>query len=127
VCVDEDVELARRTLAKATLGYAMARPGARKDQGYRAHFARMGFDEALNELEARREKGAKDDELADAFPAELLSRTSVYGTPAEAAREFRRLAEGLDVAIVRIVAARPGPEHVLQTMRACALGAAVPQ
>jgi len=120
VCVDEDAEVARRALAKATLSYAMARSGASKDQGYRAHFARMGFDEALNDLEARREKGAKDDELADAFPADLLSRTSVYGKPADAARDFKRLADGLDVAIVRVVAARPGMEAVQQTMRACA-------
>ena len=123
VCVDEDVALARRTLAKATLGYAMARPGARKDQGYRAHFARMGFDDALTDLEARREKGATDDELADAFPPQLLSRTSVFATPKDAAAEFRRLAEGLNVAIVRIVPTSPGPDHALQTMRACAPGA----
>lgn len=123
VCVDEDVELARRTLAKATLGYAMARPGARKDQGYRAHFARMGFDEALTELESKRERGEKDDALAEAFPKELLSRTSVLATPKDAAREFRRLAEGLDVAIVRIVPARSGVQHVLDVMRACAPGA----
>jgi alkanesulfonate monooxygenase SsuD/methylene tetrahydromethanopterin reductase-like flavin-dependent oxidoreductase (luciferase family) len=119
VCVDEDVDAARRALAKATLGYAMARPGASKEQGYRAHFARMGFDDVLNDLEARREKGATDDELAEVFPAELLSRTSVFGTPATAAREFRRLAEGLDVPIVRVVPARPGIEGVRQMMRAC--------
>jgi alkanesulfonate monooxygenase SsuD/methylene tetrahydromethanopterin reductase-like flavin-dependent oxidoreductase (luciferase family) len=122
VCVDEDIDLARRTLARATLGYAMARPGARKDQGYRAHFARMGFDEALTELETRRERGEKDEALAEAFPKELLSRTSVLATPKEAAAEFRRLAKGLDVAVVRIVPARPGVHHVLDVMRACAPG-----
>ena len=120
VCVDEDVDAARRVLAKATLGYAMARPGASKTQGYRAHFTRMGFDDVLTDLEARREKGATDDELAEAFPPELLARTSVFGTPATAAGEFKRLAKGLDVAIVRVVLARPGVDAVRQTMRACA-------
>jgi alkanesulfonate monooxygenase SsuD/methylene tetrahydromethanopterin reductase-like flavin-dependent oxidoreductase (luciferase family) len=119
VCIDEDVDTARRALAKATLGYAMARPGASKTQGYRAHFARMGFDDALTELETRREKGASDDELADAFPPELLSRTSVFGTPATAAKDFQRLSEGLDVSIVRVVPARPGIEAVRQSIRAC--------
>ena len=119
MCVDEDEDAARRALARATLGYAMARQGARKDQGYRAHFARMGFDEALTDLEARRERGASDAELADAFPPELLLRTSYFGSPGGAAAAFRRLADGLDVAIVRIVPARPGAEAVANVMRAC--------
>jgi alkanesulfonate monooxygenase SsuD/methylene tetrahydromethanopterin reductase-like flavin-dependent oxidoreductase (luciferase family) len=119
ICVDEDVAAARRAYARATLGYAMARSGARKDQGYRAHFARMGFDEALNELEARRQRGAKDEELADACPDELLLGVGYFGTPSGAAQAFRRLAEGLEVALVRVVAARPGPEAVVATMKAC--------
>ena len=32
---------------------------------------------------------------------------------------FRRLAEGLDVAIVRVVAARPGLASVLAVLQAC--------
>src|SRR6266542_158924 len=119
MCVDEDVAAARRALARATLGYALARPGARKDQGYRAHFARMGFDEALNDLEARRQRGATDEEIADAAPDELLLATAYFGPPSGAAAAFRRLAEGLDVAVVRVVPASPGPEAVHQTMRAC--------
>ena len=119
MCVDEDVDAARRALARSTMGYALARPGAAKEQGYRAHFARMGFDEALTDLEARRERGATDDELADAFPADLLLRTSYFGPPSGAAAAFRRLARGLDVAIVRIVAARPGVSAVVGAMRAC--------
>jgi hypothetical protein len=42
-----------------------------------------------------------------------------YGTPERAAAAFRRLAEGLDVAIVRVVAARPGVASVLATLQAC--------
>jgi len=79
----------------------------------------MGFDEALTDLEARRERGASDDELADAFPPDLLLHTSYFGPPAGAAAAFRRLAQGLDVAIVRIVAARPGVAAVAGAMRAC--------
>ncbi len=122
VCVDDDVDAARRALARATLGYALARPSAgpqAKQQGYRAHFARMGFDEALADLEARRERGAPEEELIDAFPPHLLLRTGYFGPPAGAAEAFHRLAEGLDVAIVRVVAARPGLEPVLATIRAC--------
>ena len=119
VCVDEDVAAARRAYARATLGYAMARPGADASMGYRAHFTRMGFDGILSELEARRNAGASDDEVADACPDELLSGVGYFGPPAGARAAFRRLAEGLDVAIVRVVPARPGPETALTAMRAC--------
>ena len=108
VCVDEDVDAARRALAAQVLEYAMARPGAPKDQGYRGHFGRMGFEQVLSELEARRAAGAKPEELADALPAELALRVGYFGPPAGAAAAFRRLARGLDVAIVRVIAARPG-------------------
>ena len=36
-----------------------------------------------------------------------------------AATAFRRLAEGLDTAIVRVVAARPGTESITAVMEAC--------
>ena len=119
VCVDEDVAAARRAYARATLSYAMARPGADASMGYRAHFTRMGFDGILSALEARRDAGASDDEVADACPDELLSGVGYFGPPAGAGAAFRRLAEGLDVAIVRVVPARPGPETALTAMRAC--------
>jgi alkanesulfonate monooxygenase SsuD/methylene tetrahydromethanopterin reductase-like flavin-dependent oxidoreductase (luciferase family) len=119
VCVDEDVAAARRAYARATLGYAMARPGTDPSMGYRAHFNRMGFDAALSELEARHAAGASEDELAAACPDELLSSVGYFGPPEGAAAAFRRLAAGLDVAVVRVVPARPGPETALTAMRAC--------
>ncbi|MGH2369827.1 MAG: LLM class flavin-dependent oxidoreductase, partial [Chloroflexota bacterium] len=119
ICVDDDAAAARRALARATLGYALARPGASKEQGYRAHFTRMGFDAALAELEARRERGATADELADACPTDLLLGVGYFGDAAGAGPAFRRLAEGLDLAIVRVVAARPGPDAVAATIQAC--------
>lgn len=120
VAVDEDEDVARRAFARAVLGYALARPGASKEHGYRAHFARMGFDDALTDLEARRDAGAPEDELVERFPRELLRLVGYYGPPAGAASAFQRLAQGLDVAIVRVVPARPGREGVRAVMRACA-------
>jgi alkanesulfonate monooxygenase SsuD/methylene tetrahydromethanopterin reductase-like flavin-dependent oxidoreductase (luciferase family) len=122
VCVDQDVEAARRAFARSTMGYALGQtvPTERERQlGYRAHFERMGYTAALAELDRMRQRGATPDEVADAFPAELLRRVGYYGTPQEAAAAFRRLAEGLDVAIVRVVAARPGIETVLAALHAC--------
>jgi len=119
ICVDDDVDAARRALTKALMGYALAWPGANKALGYRGHFGRMGFDEALTELEERRERGASQDELIDAFPVELAKQVGYFGPAAGAAAAFRRLAEGLDTAIVRVVAARPGMASITAVMEAC--------
>jgi alkanesulfonate monooxygenase SsuD/methylene tetrahydromethanopterin reductase-like flavin-dependent oxidoreductase (luciferase family) len=122
VCVDDDVEVARRAFARATMGYALGQwvPTARERRlGYRAHFERMGYTEALAELDRMRQRGAAPDEIADAFPSELLQRVGYYGTPEGAASAFRRLAQGLDVAIVRVVAARPGMPSVRAALQAC--------
>ena len=119
ICVDEDVPAARRALARATLGYAMARRGASKAQGYRAHFARMGFGDLLDDLEARRDRGAPDEELFDACPDDFLLATAYFGPPAGAGEAFRRLAKGLDTALVRVVPSGPGADAVLTTLDAC--------
>jgi hypothetical protein len=122
VCVDEDVEVARRAFARAVMGYALGRrvPTPRERAlSYRAHFERAGFADALANLDRLRERGAAPDELVEAFPPEFLQRVGYYGRAAGAAEAFRRLAEGLDVAIVRVVAARPGVDAVRAVMRAC--------
>ncbi len=119
VCVDDDEDAARRAFTRAVLGYALARPGAKKELSYRGHFARMGFDDALNDLEARRDRGASEAEIIDAFPRDLLRKIGYYGPASGAAAAFRQLARGLDIAIVRVVPSRPGPEAAIATMRAC--------
>jgi alkanesulfonate monooxygenase SsuD/methylene tetrahydromethanopterin reductase-like flavin-dependent oxidoreductase (luciferase family) len=122
VCVDQDVDVARRAFARSTMGYALGQrvPTERERRlGYRAHFERMGFAEALADLDRMRQRGATADEVADAFPPELLKLVGYYGTPEEAAGAFRRQTKGLDVAIVRVVAARPGRASVLDVLRAC--------
>ena len=122
VCVDDDEEAARRSLAKAALGYALGPRGASKRArtlGYRAHFERMGLGEVLAELDSMREHGSSMDEIADAFPLEALRLVGYFGAADGAAKAFRDLATGLDTAIVRVVAARPGVEAVRATMDAC--------
>lgn len=119
ICVDDDEETARRAFVKALMGYAIARPGTNKALGYRGHFGRMGFDEALTALEDRRDNGAPEAELIDAFPTDLARLVGYYGPASGAAAAFRRLAEGLDTAIVRVVAARPGLAAITAVMEAC--------
>ena len=120
VCVDPDVAAARAALAKMVLSYAMGRPGADPGKGYRGHFTRMGFDAVLTDLEARRARGAGDDELAALLPDELLARVGYWGRPEDAAAGFAALTAGLDTAVVRVVAATTnGVECVRLAMRSC--------
>lgn len=120
VCIDDDVEAARRAFVRSFMGYALARPGASKDRGYRGHFARMGFDAALNRIEERREAGASEAELIDLFPDEFLNEMGYFGPASGAQAALKRLSEGLDLAIVRIVGVRPGMEAARAVLRACA-------
>ena len=121
VCVDEDEQAARIAFAKMVMSYALARPGADNTKGYRAHFARMGFDEALKDLESRRETGTSEDELARIFPVDLLRRVGYWGKPDGAREAFLRLAQRLDTAVVRLVPARRNDlEAARLAMRACA-------
>ena len=118
MCVDDDVAAARLVLAKQILAYALApRPsGAR---GYRAHFERMGFGDQLDELERKKAAGASEDELARAMPDELLTAVGYAGPASGAAAAFRKLSQGLDVAIVRVLVARSGNmDAVRATMQA---------
>ena len=122
ICVDDDVDMARIALAKATMGYALGAsvPTERERQlGYRAHFERMGFTDELAQLDEMRKKGAPNDEVAEAFPAEILQSVGYFGRADGAAAAFARLAEGLDTAIVRVVAARRGVDSTLAVMEAC--------
>ena len=122
ICVDDDVDAARIALAKATMGYALGTsvPTERERQlGYRAHFERMGFTDELASLDEMRKKGASRDDVAEAFPAEILQSVGYFGKADGAAVAFARLAEGLDTAIVRVVAARRGVDSTLAVMEAC--------
>ena len=121
ICLDDDEEAARLAFAKMVLSYALAQPGTDKTKGYRGHFARMGFDDVLSDLEARRAAGVIEDELARIFPVELLRRVGYWGKSEGARDAFLRLAEGLDVAVVRPVPSRRNDaEAVRLVMKACA-------
>ncbi len=91
-CVDPDAALARSTLSEAVLSYALGIPA------YRRHFERMGFGAELRRLE----EGGGDP--SDRF----LSSVGACGIPGAVRPRFQALAEGLDLAIVRVLVTRPG-------------------
>ena len=98
VCIDDDIEAAKRSLAKATLGYTLGPSNTKEESkmvGYRTHFERMGFGETLAEMDCMRKNGASGDEMANAFPAKMLSCVGYFGTAHRAAQAIRKLAEGL--------------------------------
>lgn len=124
VCIDDDVRLARRALAEQILSYAlMVRPsGAR---GYRAHFERMGFADELAMLERAQAGGSTPDALAAAVPDRMIDAFGYAGDGTGARERFAELAQGLDIAIVRVLSARPGDQTaVRRAIEALAPGAA---
>jgi alkanesulfonate monooxygenase SsuD/methylene tetrahydromethanopterin reductase-like flavin-dependent oxidoreductase (luciferase family) len=120
VSVDDDVAAARLALARQILAYALvARPSGAS--GYRAHFERMGFGAELAELEARKARGATDDEVVRTMPERLVGAFGYYGDGSGARARFAKMAVGLDVAIVRVLNPRPGdPRPVRRAMEAFA-------
>ncbi|HVC76549.1 MAG TPA: LLM class flavin-dependent oxidoreductase [Candidatus Micrarchaeaceae archaeon] len=90
--VDPDGELALRTVGGAALRYAFGSPA------YRRHFEKMGFTADLRRLEAP----------AGAPGPNPLSAVGAGGAPAQTRGQFERMATGVDLPIVRILAVRPG-------------------
>jgi alkanesulfonate monooxygenase SsuD/methylene tetrahydromethanopterin reductase-like flavin-dependent oxidoreductase (luciferase family) len=121
VCVDEDETAARRAFTRNMMGYALGRGG--RPQGYRAHFERMGYAAELARIDEMRARSAPADEVIDAFPDGLVRAVGYYGNAAGAREAFARLSRGLDTAIVRVVAARPGIVATRAVMEALAPGA----
>jgi alkanesulfonate monooxygenase SsuD/methylene tetrahydromethanopterin reductase-like flavin-dependent oxidoreductase (luciferase family) len=118
VCIDDDVAAARQALGRQVLGYALGQPGIPQNAGYRGMFGRMGFEEVLRDLEARREQHATMSQLVDAIPEQMLQAAGYYGPAVAAPAAFVRLSAGLDEAIVRVITARPGLEPVIAAMAA---------
>src|SRR5438105_1092272 len=89
--VDPDPGLAQRTLATAAaryLGFPV----------YRRHFERMGVAADLQQTSA-----------SDTVPlSEIVGKIGASGKPGETRAQFERLAEGLDMPIVRILVTRRG-------------------
>ncbi len=118
VCVDDDVDAARRALGAQVLAYAMAAPGTPLTAGYRGLFTEMGFGEILSELERRRSDGEPLPSLVDAAPDDLLTSVGYYGPAGGAAEAYARLSQGLDETVVRVVTARPGLDPVVAALAA---------
>ncbi len=124
ICVDEDEDVARRAYARAMMFYAVGNaPPGTPARSYRANFERMGFADDLSRIDDMRRRNAPQDEIVDAIPPALCLSVGYFGKPAGAAEHFRKLAQGLDIAMVRVVNARPGIDSTRAVMQACAPGA----
>jgi alkanesulfonate monooxygenase SsuD/methylene tetrahydromethanopterin reductase-like flavin-dependent oxidoreductase (luciferase family) len=119
VCVDEDEDVARRAYTRAMMGYALGRLDD-PPRSYRAHFERMGFADDLRRIDDLRRENAPVEEQVEAFPKEMCLAVGYFGKPEGAAEHFRKLAQGLDIALVRIVASKPGMNAARAVINACA-------
>jgi alkanesulfonate monooxygenase SsuD/methylene tetrahydromethanopterin reductase-like flavin-dependent oxidoreductase (luciferase family) len=122
VCVDEDETAARRAYARAMQFYALGQLDA-PPRSYRAHFERMGFADELRRIDDMRRRNAPQEEIVDAFPEAMMRKVGYFGNAAGAAEGFKQVAQGLDIAIVRVVGARPGMASARAAVQACAAAA----
>ncbi len=118
VSVDDDVIVARRALAEALLPYVIGWGGA-APPAYRATFERMGFGSALATIDRMQADGVERPDLVERFPDDMLDGLGYFGPPAGAAAALRRQVAGADVAVVRIVSARPDVAATRTLLRAC--------
>jgi alkanesulfonate monooxygenase SsuD/methylene tetrahydromethanopterin reductase-like flavin-dependent oxidoreductase (luciferase family) len=124
ICVDDDVEVARRAYARSMMSYAVGNaPPGTPARSYRANFERMGFAADLARIDDMRRGNAPQEEIVDAIPPAMCLAVGYFGKPEGAAGNFSKLAQGLDIAIVRVVNARPGIDSTRAVMEACAPGA----
>ena len=80
----------------------------------------MGYAKELADLDKMRVGGANRDDVAAAFPSQVLKSVGYFGPAEGAAAAFKKLAQGLDTAIVRVVSSKPGLESARAAMKACA-------
>jgi alkanesulfonate monooxygenase SsuD/methylene tetrahydromethanopterin reductase-like flavin-dependent oxidoreductase (luciferase family) len=118
VCIDDDVNAARRGLAAALLPYVRGWGGT-PPRAFRTHFERLGFASEVAAIDDMSERGAGHGEMIEAFPERRLQEMGYFGPAAGAATALRRLAAGADVAVVRLVPSRPGVEAVRAILDAC--------
>lgn len=110
--VDEDAGRARQAIAAQTLKFwRMAH--------YRTAWEQMGFGEASALAQAGLRSGDLE-RAANSLPDDFVRAVSAFGTPEMAARRFAELASGLDLAIARVIPARPGRDGVLAVLHALA-------
>lgn len=119
VCVDEDEAAARRAYARSMQFYALGQLDA-PPRSYRAHFERMGFADDLRRIDDMRRRKAPQEEILDAFPDAMMRKVGYFGKAAGAAEGFKQVAQGLDIAIVRVVGTRPGIDSARAAVEACA-------
>jgi alkanesulfonate monooxygenase SsuD/methylene tetrahydromethanopterin reductase-like flavin-dependent oxidoreductase (luciferase family) len=119
VCVDEDETAARRAYARAMQFYALGQLDA-PPRSYRAHFERMGFADDLRRIDDLRRRKAPPEEIIEAFPEAMMRKVGYFGKAAGAAAGFKQVAQGLDIALVRVVGARPGMASARAAVEACA-------
>lgn len=112
ICIDDDPEVGRITLTKHLLGYALS-------PAYRAHFERMGMKAAIDAAMPRLARGDSPDAVAKEFPGDLVLRCCYYGKADGAAAAMKALSVDLDLPIVRIIPARPGPASIRAVMESC--------
>jgi alkanesulfonate monooxygenase SsuD/methylene tetrahydromethanopterin reductase-like flavin-dependent oxidoreductase (luciferase family) len=117
ICVDDDTDVARRALAGALLPYVLGWGGT-PPRPFRANFERMGFGPELREIDRMRKQDLPRRQIVEAFPERMLRALGYSGPAGGAAEAIRRHVGAADIAVVRIVPARPEVDSFLAVLDA---------
>ena len=117
ICVDDDMDVARRALAGALLPYVLGWGGT-PPRPFRANFERMGFGPELGEIARLRKEDRSRSQIIEAFPGRMLRALGYFGPAGGAADAVQRHVGAADIAVVRIVPARPGVDSALAILDA---------
>lgn len=118
ICIDDDAQAARRALAGALFPYVRGWTGT-PPRAFRSGFERMGFAAELAMIDWMSERVAGRQQIIEEFPERMLRELGYFGPAAGAVEALRRLAASADIAVVRVVPARPGGEAIRAILDAC--------
>jgi hypothetical protein len=79
----------------------------------------MGFGPELGEIDRLRKQDLSRSQIIEAFPERMLRALGYFGPAGGAADAVQRHVGAADIAVVRIVSARPGVKASLGILDAC--------
>jgi hypothetical protein len=79
----------------------------------------MGFGPELKEIDRLRKEGFSRSQIIEAFPERMLRGLGYFGPAGGAADAVQRHVGATDIAVVRIVSARPGVDSFLAIVDSC--------
>ena len=116
--IDDDVQAARRVVARGQIGSRSLSPTRTRGEAYHRHDLQQGYEKEIAEVDAMWERGMSEEEILENYPEPLL-KGAYYGPMSGAVEAFKRQSQGLDsVVLMPRTAGRDGIEQTKELWRA---------